>query len=60
MRNYTALELIRPVVVEMMSVDVGEDDDDDELHWHETGGVMVKTGLMSPESPNTRFQTRIL
>jgi len=45
----TLLELVRPVVVEVMSVEVGEDADDDELP--ETGEVMEKTGLMSLESP---------
>ena len=54
----TLLELVRPAVVEVMSVEVGEDADDDELPM--TGEVIAKTGLMLPESPNTRFQIRIL
>ena len=46
----------------MIPVGVGEvaDDSDDEVH--ETGEearVMVRTGLMLPESPNTRFHTRM-
>ena len=46
------------VVVEVMSVDVGEDADDDEVP--ETAEVIAKMGLMSPVSPYTRFQTRVL
>ena len=49
----------------MIPVGVEEvaDDSDDEVH--ETGEearvarVMVRTGLMLPESPNTRFHTRM-
>ena len=46
----------------MIPVGVGEvaDDSDDEVH--ETGEearVMVRMGLMLPESPNTRFHTRM-
>ena len=46
----------------MIPVGVGEvaDNSDDEVH--ETGEearVMVRTGLMLPESPNTRFHTRM-
>ena len=57
----TLLGLVWPIVVEVMSVEGGEDADDDEVpETEEEARVMVKTGLMLPESPNTSFKIRIL
>ena len=55
---WLTLLVVELVVVEVMSVDVGEDADDDEVP--ETAEVIAKMGLMSPVSPYTRFQTRVL
>ena len=46
----------------MIPVGVGEvaDDSDGEVHGTgEEARVMVRTGLMLPESPNARFHTRM-